>query len=83
MLYEFVKGQDVPQILKNVVVKDDNILKRKSVKKSIKNAKKIINNYGRILVRKSGTEPKVRVMGESENIEILNKSIKVILKTIY
>ncbi len=72
-----------PQILKNVVVKDDNILKRKSVKKSIKNAKKIINNYGRILVRKSGTEPKVRVMGESENIEILNKSIKVILKTIY
>jgi phosphoglucosamine mutase len=30
-----------------------------------------MNGHGRILVRKSGTEPKIRVMGESENSKLL------------
>ena len=37
---------------------------------------------GRILVRKSGTESKIRVMGESENRKLLNKCIDVISKKI-
>ena len=32
-----------------------------------------MNGQGRILVRKSGTEPKIRVMGESENIKLLQE----------
>ena len=40
------------------------ILKKASVKKAIKAAEKLIYGKGRILVRKSGTESKIRVMGE-------------------
>ena len=70
----------IPQILENIKIKDDKILKNHSVKRSIKIAKKLIKNQGRILVRKSGTEPKIRIMGESENKILLKKCIKMISK---
>ena len=78
----FNKFKKIPQILKNIEVKDKDIIKNYEVKKSIKIAKKLMNGQGRILVRKSGTESKIRVMGESENIELLNKCINIILKKI-
>ena len=37
---------------------------------------------GRLLIRQSGTESKIRVMGESDNKEILNKCINIISKKI-
>ena len=40
----------------------------------------MIKGQGRILVRKSGTEPKIRVMGESENKVLLKRCINIILK---
>tara|TARA_B100001057_G_scaffold332450_1_gene332848 strand:- start:2352 stop:3677 length:1326 start_codon:yes stop_codon:yes gene_type:complete len=71
-----------PQILENISFKDKNILKRTSVKNVIKFANKLIKGEGRILVRKSGTEPKIRVMGESKNKILLRKCIKMITKQI-
>jgi phosphoglucosamine mutase len=41
-----------------------------------------MNRRGRILVRKSGTESKIRIMGESENKDLLNKCVNIILKKI-
>ncbi len=35
-----------------------------------------------MLVRKSGTEPKIRIMGESKNKKLLEQCIYVIKKTI-
>ena len=52
------------------------------MKNSIKIANKLIKGHGRILVRKSGTESKIRIMGESKNTVLLNKCIKTITKTI-
>ena len=43
---------------------------------------KLINGYGRILVRASGTESKIRVMGESENKKLLDYCLKIILAKI-
>ncbi|MBD1164834.1 phosphoglucosamine mutase [Pelagibacterales bacterium SAG-MED13] len=74
--------EKTPQILKNIKIKDDNILKTKKVKNSIKVANRLIKGQGRILVRKSGTEPKIRIMSESNNITLLKKCIKIITKTI-
>ena len=71
-----------PQILENIEVKDKSIINNTVVAKSIKIAEKLMNGYGRILVRKSGTESKIRVMGESENQKLLNKCIKIITKKI-
>ena len=74
--------QKTPQILKNIRIKDENILKKKLIKNSIKTANQLIKGHGRILVRKSGTEPKIRVMGESENKRLLKKCIKIITSKI-
>jgi phosphoglucosamine mutase len=71
-----------PQILKNVDVKDKSIIKNIDIKNSIKIAEKLMKGHGRILVRSSGTESKIRVMGESENSKLLLKCLKIILKKI-
>ena len=78
----FNKFKKVPQILKNIEVKNKDIIKKSEVKKSIRIAEKLMKGQGRILVRKSGTESKIRVMGESENKRLLNKCINTILKKI-
>jgi phosphoglucosamine mutase len=73
----------VPQILENITVKNKDIINQTKTKTAIVNANKIIKNKGRLLVRKSGTEPKIRIMGESYNKDLLKKCILIIKKTIY
>ena len=72
----------ITQVLKNIEVKDKAIINNIEVKKSIKIAEKLMKGQGRILVRKSGTESKIRVMGESENKKLLVKCINIITKRI-
>ncbi|MDA9562591.1 phosphoglucosamine mutase [Candidatus Pelagibacter bacterium] len=67
-----------PQILENIKCKKENILNDPKIKKVIRLTKEKIKGQGRILVRKSGTEPLIRVMGESDNINLL----KIVLKKI-
>jgi phosphoglucosamine mutase len=78
----FKRFKKTPQILKNINVKDKKIIKNPEIKKSIKTAEKLMKGQGRILVRKSGTESKIRVMGESKNKQLLDKCINIILKKI-
>ena len=70
------------QILENVTVKDKSLINSKKCKKAIKLATKLIKKEGRMLVRKSGTEPKIRIMGESENKLLLQKCIKIVKRSI-
>ena len=67
-----------PQVLENISVKDKSIISSKKCKLAIKKAEKIIFGKGRLLVRKSGTEPKIRIMCESEDKILLNKCIKIV-----
>ena len=78
----FNKFKKTPQILENILVKDKSIINKPDVKKSIKKAEKLMNGNGRILVRASGTESKIRVMGESENKKLLEKCLNIILAKI-
>jgi phosphoglucosamine mutase len=73
----------VPQILENITVKNKNVINQDKTKTAINIAKKFIKNQGRLLVRKSGTEPKIRIMGESYNKNLLKKCILIIKKTIH
>ena len=72
----------IPQILENIEVKDKNIITNLNVKKSIKEAEKLMRGKGRILVRMSGTESKIRVMGECVNKKLLQKCLNIISRKI-
>jgi len=72
----------LPQILENVMVTDKNVINKPKCKKAIKKANKLMNGYGRLLIRKSGTEPKIRIMGESYDKNLISKCIKIIKKSI-
>ena len=72
----------LPQILDNISVKNKNIIDKSKCKKAIEKAKKIMGNKGRILVRKSGTEPKVRIMAESFSKNLIVSCIKIIRESI-
>ena len=78
----FNKFKKTPQILENIEVRNKDIINHPDTKKSIKIAEKLIKGQGRILVRKSGTESKIRVMGESENKELLKKCVDLISRKI-
>ena len=78
----FKNFKPTPQLLENVEVKDKSIIESSKCKKAIKDANKLIKGKGRMLVRKSGTEPKIRIMCESENKILLTKCINLIKKTI-
>ena len=72
----------IPQILENIVVKDKSIINSPNCKKAIRETNQLIKNKGRMLVRKSGTELKIRIMGESENRILLQKCINIVRRTI-
>ena len=55
---------------------------KEKCKKAIKRANKLMNGYGRLLVRKSGTEPKIRIMAESYDKNLILKCIKIIKSSI-
>ena len=71
-----------PQLLENIEVKDKSIIKSIKCKKAIKIANNLVRGKGRMLVRKSGTEPKIRIMCESENKILLKKCINIVKKSI-
>ena len=71
-----------PQLLENILVKDKEVINSKKCRIAIKKANKIISGHGRMLVRKSGTEPKIRVMAECEDKNLLKKCINIVIRSI-
>ncbi len=72
-----------PQVLKNALVKDkDTALNAPEVLEAAKAAEELLNGDGRILLRKSGTEPLVRVMAEASTTELCVKCVDSIIDAI-
>ena len=72
----------LPQILENIEVKDKRIINSFKCRTAIRLANEQMGVNGRILVRKSGTEPKIRIMAESYKKSLINKCIKIIKRSI-
>ena len=72
-----------PQVLENVRVKDKSAAQADpEVQAAVKAAAEALGDTGRILVRKSGTEPLVRVMVEAENEDICHKYVDSVVDII-
>ena len=75
--------EPVPQLLKNVRFSAGQApLDDAKVKAAIAAAEADLMGNGRLLIRKSGTEPLVRVMAESEDEGILNTSVDSIVAAV-
>ncbi len=72
----------LPQVLENINVNDKNIIDKLKCKKAIKRSYALMGKHGRLLIRKSGTESKIRIMGESHDKNLILKCIKIIKKAI-
>ena len=64
-----------PQKLVNVAFSGTNPLEQDTVKKSIRLAESKLNGIGRVVVRKSGTEPLIRIMVEAEEDSLLDQVV--------
>ena len=66
----------IPQLLKNVRFSiGQSPLEIPEVQKAIRSAEYLLNGKGRLLIRKSGTEPLIRVMAECESDALLNQVV--------
>ena len=57
----------LPQVLKNVRYGSGKPLESAKVRNAIKDAQARLDGHGRLIVRSSGTEPVIRVMGEGDD----------------
>ncbi|MCA0906236.1 MULTISPECIES: phosphoglucosamine mutase [Ruegeria] len=72
--------ETVPQLLKNVRYSSDQTpLEVQSVQAAIADAEARLNGQGRLLIRKSGTEPLIRVMAECEDDGLLTQVVDSIV----
>ncbi|TLP58326.1 phosphoglucosamine mutase [Parasedimentitalea maritima] len=75
--------QPVPQLLKNVRFKAGQTpLEVEQVQDAIQGAEQALNGQGRLLIRKSGTEPLIRVMAECEDEALLNKTVDSVVDAV-
>ena len=64
-----------PQLLENIRYTDTDPLEAANVKAAIADGENALRANGRLLIRKSGTEPLVRVMGECEDAGLLRRVV--------
>ena len=73
-----------PQVLINVTTKQKLDLKHANILTAVSQAEASLNGFGRVLLRASGTEPKIRVMVEGQDgvlVQKLAEDIAAVVKT--
>ena len=68
----------VPQVMKNFRYKGGQPLEDDQVKRAISDAQVKLNG-GRLVIRPSGTEPVIRVMGEGDNVDLVEAVVNDIV----
>lgn len=75
--------EPVPQLLKNVrYAAGQAPLDTETVKRAIESAEQTLSGKGRLLIRKSGTEPLVRVMAEHEDPHVMEHAVDSVVEAV-
>ena len=74
--------ENVPQLLKNVRYESGAPLENDRVKKAIKAGEEKMGASGRLVIRASGTEPLIRVMGECDDEKLVREVVGDIAEVI-
>ena len=72
LLHQF---DPVPQLLKNVRFNGGAPLEHDSVRRRIADAERLLGTTGRLVIRKSGTEPLIRVMAEGDDAALVQSLV--------
>jgi len=71
-----------PQVLINVTTKTKLDLETQQIQNAVKKAETDLNGAGRVLLRASGTEPKIRVMVEGQDAKLVQKLAEEIAEVV-
>ncbi len=75
--------EKIPQLLQNVRYNDGNApLDTPKVQAAIKAGQEKLNGQGRLIIRKSGTEPLIRIMAESEDQALMTRVVDDIVSAV-
>ena len=74
--------EPLPQILRNVRYAGGDPLGDAQVTGAIEAARKSLNGNGRLVIRPSGTEPVIRVMGEGDDADLVQKIVDDIVAAV-
>ncbi len=69
----------LPQVLKNVRYRGGKPLENSAVRSVIEDAEQRLNGHGRLVIRPSGTEPVIRVMGEGDDKMLVEEIVDSIV----
>ncbi|MGQ3674407.1 phosphoglucosamine mutase [Xanthobacter sp. TB0139] len=72
----------MPQILKNVRYGTVMPLDDEKVQHTITSMEQMLGNQGRLLIRRSGTEPVIRVMGEGEDRDLVETAVDEVVESL-
>jgi len=73
----------LPQVLKNVRYRSRAPLEDNGVQKAIADAEEKLGKTGRLLIRKSGTEPVIRVMGEGDDRAVVENAVDSVVDALH
>ena len=69
----------LPQVLKNVRYREGQPLEHATVRTAIADAEQRLGHQGRLIIRPSGTEPVIRVMGEGDDRILIEEVVDGII----
>ncbi len=72
----------LPQVLKNVRYSSGRPLENEAVIAAIAHAEQRLANHGRLLIRPSGTEPVIRVMGEGDDYDLVEGAVDDVIEAL-
>ncbi len=74
--------EPLPQVLKNVRYRNGQPLKESAVITVIESATRRLGAHGRLVIRPSGTEPVIRVMGEGDDADLVNSVVDDVVEAL-